>query len=238
MSSEKLINFKKNIASHLKKLRKATQTTINKLQSYTKIEQSALNEYETGRIAPSIPKLIIICQYFGISIDFLIHWNKTKYPRNIKLLALGERIDKLDQVKRFQIESTVYSLLGSNNTKGKISDEDLLSDLELSSDFHKNLNILRKDREYTQQQIAQYLNITNAQVSFYEKKDFPSIDKLIKLSDFFNVSIHVLLTGECLYFKFNNNDFKKAMLLADHCLSLKDVNILIHLMQCIIKDSE
>lgn len=238
MSSGKLINFKKNIASHLKKLRKATQTSINQLQSFTKIEQSALNEYETGRIAPSIPKIITICQYFGISIDFLILWNKTKYPKNIKLLTLGERIDKLDQVKRFQIESTVYSLLGRNNTKDKISNEDFLGGLELSSDFHKNLNIFRKSKKYTQQQIAQYLNITNAQVSFYEKKDFPSIEKLTKLSLFFNVSIHVLLTGEFLFFKFNNNDLKKAMLLADHCLSLKDVNILIHLMQRIIEEAE
>ena len=65
------------------------------------------------------------------------------------------------------------------------------------SEFGSRLRKLRRDANITQKQIAQYLNITQTAVGKYEKHDnaYPSIEVLIKIADYFHVSIDYLLRG-------------------------------------------
>lgn len=58
----------------------------------------------------------------------------------------------------------------------------------------KRIKNLREDRDLKQKEIASYLNITQQQYSLYEKgiREIP-IDLLIKLADFYNVSIDYLV---------------------------------------------
>lgn len=61
----------------------------------------------------------------------------------------------------------------------------------------KGLKIIRKERNLNQQKVAIDLNISRKALSHYENgKREPSLDMLIKLSDYFNVSIDFLIKGE------------------------------------------
>lgn len=75
------------------------------------------------------------------------------------------------------------------------------------SEFGSRLRKLRRDANITQKQIAQYLNITQAAVGKYEKHDnsYPSVEILIKLADYFHVSIDYLLRGTQSYASAENN---------------------------------
>jgi len=58
----------------------------------------------------------------------------------------------------------------------------------------ENIRSLRVDNGYTQQQIAEYLNIKQNTYSQYEvgTLNYP-VDTLMKLADFYNVSVDYLL---------------------------------------------
>lgn len=60
---------------------------------------------------------------------------------------------------------------------------------------------------------------------------------MIKLSKFFDVSIHAMVTGEKLRFDFQDGHFGRTIVLADQLLSLDDHKILIKLMENIILES-
>lgn len=61
----------------------------------------------------------------------------------------------------------------------------------------KNLTSLRKSKAMTQKEIAKILNIAYQTYNNYENdKAIPPLDNLIKLADFFNVSIDYLVNRE------------------------------------------
>lgn len=60
--------------------------------------------------------------------------------------------------------------------------------------FPERLKMLRDDKGFTQQQLAEVLNITVSSVSHYENGSRqPSIEILIRLADVMNVSIDYLV---------------------------------------------
>ena len=61
----------------------------------------------------------------------------------------------------------------------------------------KGLREIRKQRRLSQQRVAIDLNISRESLSYYETgKREPSLALLQALSDYFNVSIHYLVTGK------------------------------------------
>ena len=61
----------------------------------------------------------------------------------------------------------------------------------------KGLKQIRKERRLTQLKVAMDLNISREALSHYENgKREPSIDMLIKMSEYFNVSIDFLIKGD------------------------------------------
>lgn len=66
------------------------------------------------------------------------------------------------------------------------------------SDFGIRLRKLRRDADVTQKQLSEVLNVTQTAVGKYEKQHnaYPSIDGLIKIADYFQVSIDYLLRGK------------------------------------------
>ncbi len=61
----------------------------------------------------------------------------------------------------------------------------------------KGLKQIRKERRLTQLKVAMDLNISREALSHYENgKREPSIDMLIKMSEYFNVSIDFLINGK------------------------------------------
>ena len=61
----------------------------------------------------------------------------------------------------------------------------------------KGLRQIRKKKGYSQLKVAMDLNISREALSYYETgKRNPDLEMLVKMSEYFNVSIHYLGTGE------------------------------------------
>ena len=59
------------------------------------------------------------------------------------------------------------------------------------------LSKIRKLKHLNQQKVAMDLNISRESLSYYENgKRSPDVDMLIRLSDYFNVSINYLINGK------------------------------------------
>ena len=67
----------------------------------------------------------------------------------------------------------------------------------MADGFGDRLRRLRRDANLTQGELALKLDVVPSAVSKYERtpKAYPSIDALLKISDFFNVSTDFLLKG-------------------------------------------
>lgn len=64
-------------------------------------------------------------------------------------------------------------------------------------EFHEKLQVLRKHRGLTQEELAAELFVSRTAVSKWESgRGYPSIDSLLTISRFFGVSIDSLLSGE------------------------------------------
>lgn len=72
--------------------------------------------------------------------------------------------------------------------------------------FSQRLKKLRIERKLSQKEIGDVLNVRDRQIQNYEYgKQLPSIDKLITLADFFNVSIDYLV-GRDSHIKYVDSD--------------------------------
>jgi transcriptional regulator with XRE-family HTH domain len=60
--------------------------------------------------------------------------------------------------------------------------------------FSERLKALRLEKNITQRVVATYLNITDTAYGFYEQgKNYPNMDVLIELADYFEVSLDYLV---------------------------------------------
>ena len=74
-------------------------------------------------------------------------------------------------------------------------------------DFSEKLQTLRKEKWLSQEQLAELLNISRQAVSKWESgQTYPEIDKLIKLSDLFNITLDNLIKGKTSECIVNIND--------------------------------
>ncbi len=64
-----LVIFMQN---NLRKLRKARGLTQIALQMKTGIEQALLSKYETGERIPTTDALLILADFYGVSIDYIL----------------------------------------------------------------------------------------------------------------------------------------------------------------------
>lgn len=67
----------------------------------------------------------------------------------------------------------------------------------------KGLREIRKKKGYSQLKVAMDLSISREALSFYENgKRSPDLQMLISMSEYFDVSIHYLVTGEEFFPKY------------------------------------
>ena len=66
------------------------------------------------------------------------------------------------------------------------------------ADFSEKIRKLRRDKNVTQKELAEYLGVHAAAVGKYEssQNSYPNVKTLIKLADYFKVSIDYLLKNE------------------------------------------
>ena len=65
--------------NNLKKLRKERKLTQIALQMETGIEQALLSKFENGTRIPPTETLIILADYYGVSIDYIL--GRTDNPK-------------------------------------------------------------------------------------------------------------------------------------------------------------
>lgn len=74
------------------------------------------------------------------------------------------------------------------------------------------LKELRKEKELTQQQFAEILNVSNRTVSRWENgNNMPDLDVLIYISDYYEIDLRELLDGESKSEKMNK-EFEETIL--------------------------
>ena len=194
-----------------------------------------MKSYEHKNIKPPLNSLIKLSNYFGVTIDFLILWDKTPFLHNLKLLNLAKQIDEMDQLHRFQIESMASSLLKGKNKIEIKQDNNIPA--ELTKDFHLNLKTLREQKGVFQKDIAELLETNRSMATHYENQSTPPIEGLIKLSDYFGVSINALATGQKLFLPFKDGQFGETIYQADQLLTLDEHKMMMHLMEAIINNA-
>ena len=60
------------VKNNLRKLRKERKLTQIALQMKTGIEQALLSKYETGERVPPTDALLILADFYGVSIDYIL----------------------------------------------------------------------------------------------------------------------------------------------------------------------
>ena len=73
--------------------------------------------------------------------------------------------------------------------------------------FGERLRRLRKEHDVTQTALAAHIGVVPSAIGKYERlpQSYPSVDALIKIADFFNVSIDYLLRGTVALPSVENN---------------------------------
>lgn len=80
--------------------------------------------------------------------------------------------------------------------------------------FGEKLSKLRKENNYTQEQLADVLNVSRQSVSKWESDlAYPETEKLIKISELFNCSLDYLMKENCDNNNSNSNNIKINSLL-------------------------
>lgn len=228
---------KKNIkiSENLKTLRKINNLTAEQLAKSINLKIFLLHSYENHKKIPPIITLIKIATFFGISLDYLILGLSTTYPKNLNLFFFGYKIDLFDMNERYKIEGSISALVGKKEIKQSMKFDN--SDINLTNSFHQNIKILRLKKSYTQLELSRIIGIKRLQIIKYEQNAYPRIEKIVKLSEILDISIHALLTGKKLFFSFQNQGLFKGIQNADILLSLEEQQFIIKQMQRIIEDS-
>lgn len=190
---------------------------------------NSISNFEANSELPPLNALIKLSGIYGLSIDFLILNNSCNYPRNIKLLTLAKEFDSSAQYQsRSHVEASAQIFL--KDKKNEEIKQDTL-EMELNENFHSNLKEIRTFRQKSQLELSQNVGVARTAITLYENKIFPVVENLIKISDFLNVSMHALLTGQKLNYQFTDGHFGKTMLLADRLLPLEKQKYLVELME-------
>lgn len=103
--------------------------------------------------------------------------------------------------------------------------------------FGKNLERIRKGKKISQAKLGEILGLTQQMVSSYEKDlSSPNVDVLIKIADYFNVSIDSLV--EHVVQKPDKNNTESRFLRYYENLSEQDRDKCITIVQTLLEDRE
>lgn len=65
---------------NIKLIRVVNDYTQLKVQMDTGISQSTLSKYENGEVAPTVDNLLLLADYYGTSLDFLMDLTDERKP--------------------------------------------------------------------------------------------------------------------------------------------------------------
>lgn len=95
-------------------------------------------------------------------------------------------------------------------------------------EFSEKLQLLRKQRGFTQDELANALFVSRTAVSKWEQgRGYPNIDSLKRIANLFSVSVDELLSGDELLTIAQDDNNRKERLLCDVVFGLLDISILL-----------
>ena len=95
-------------------------------------------------------------------------------------------------------------------------------------EFHEKLQELRKQKDLTQEELAQSLYVSRTAISKWESgRGYPSIDSLQRIARLFGVTVDALLSGEELLTIAQEDNKHKTMSLCDLVFGLLDLSSLL-----------
>ena len=165
-----LNNVKEKFFERTKLLRDLTNTSIRTISNNTRYSYKKLKQFEVDKLLPDAELLLIYSDYFSISADFL--------------LGLIDDYD-LSDVEPF-VPTPNY--LSANF--GSIEFDECFTKIDYCPNILKDL---REEAGLTQTKLAELLNISKNTFSKLENKLYPPVEFIIKLSDFYDVTIDYLL---------------------------------------------
>jgi putative transcriptional regulator len=225
-------------SGNLKGFRNIFGLTQEQLAKALSVEYRTIVAYETGKRIPPVNTLLQIARFYGISFDFLILNERCLFPKNIKLLRLAKTIDNdIYSDARNSFEGMVKAMWSKTlNTEAAFKQD--YPEINLNNSFHNNLKDLRNHKNMTQPQLAELIGVSRSLLSQYEAGSFPSIERIIKLSEIFGLSLHALVSGEKLAFDFDDKYFGKIILAADQQLPFDEHKTLINLLEATINNKK
>ena len=229
MSSQN-INFFLNI----KNIREKNNLSISELSSKTLLNKRTIESYEFKNTTHTYKNLYKIVKFYGISIDYLLLCENTNFIKNIFLLKLAEKLDKLSLQEMNKVDSYIDTFL---NKEKEISKHYDVLNYNFSNNFNNNFKIIMEQNNITGKEMSKRLSVTERQIAGYKKSSECSYNILFKISNIFNISIHWLLTGKKLIFNFNNKKFEENILKADEHLENKYLDNTIDLIKGILKNN-
>ncbi len=104
------------LAQRLRELRLQNKLTLEEVARGTKVEKSQIFKYEKSLVKPSVEALTKLCQFYGISADYLLFEKPTEIAKktkihDTKLLQLFYRIDRANKPQRDRIKWVIANLL-------------------------------------------------------------------------------------------------------------------------------
>ena len=190
-----------SFGNNLKELRISKGLTQEKLAEELNIRyklnesKPTISQYENNRRVPDLDKIVNIADYFNVSLDYLINKESSNYIKENKKVfnlanELENHLDLLLQEKNIDTINLSYKSTIGDRLK-KLIKQNNLTQKEFMEKFNAKYGY--SDSEAT---VSQYVN----------NKRTPEVDKLIKIADYFNVSLDYL---------FNRNFINSALCYTD-----------------------
>ena len=89
--------MKSNLGEALSKLRRETGRSQQNVASDLGVSQALLSHYETGAREPKLEFISKVCDYYGVTSDYLLGRSKNRNQNNPA--AIKETIDALERLK-------------------------------------------------------------------------------------------------------------------------------------------
>ena len=105
--------------NNMKKIRESLQLTQVKVANDLKLSRQVYNFYENGKRNPDMQTLIIIADYYGVSIDYLLGRTNVIKPENIDEDDLLSKINTADSETKASVEQFLNYLLYEKERKNK-----------------------------------------------------------------------------------------------------------------------
>lgn len=177
------------IAERLKSARKEAGLLQEEVAEGLGISQQAYQVWESGKRNPKKETLQKLADYFNVSYAYLAG---VENPLESAEILFKNKVKELELTpeQEEQFKSSIYNFIlqkGNHYNSQETSPES----------FAKRLKRLRTEADLTQKQVADIVGTTQQNIAFWETgRQRPKQPSLIKLANYFNVSIDYLLVGK------------------------------------------